>query len=100
MHFKEAGDREYGVKYNFSHFCLLAKGKLTTEVNGVQTDFTAPTIIIIDNNDTYNYIAASDETVAYIIHGLREDLSSVVTDKTYTPASEQLPILIDRLFAK
>jgi quercetin dioxygenase-like cupin family protein len=71
MHFKKAGDIEYGHTHPFDHLTLLASGSLRVSVNGKTTNFTAPHMIYIKAEHNHELVALEDNTVAYCIHALR-----------------------------
>jgi hypothetical protein len=72
MHFKEKGDIENGHRHVFDHMTLLAKGSLQATVDGVASNFTAPTMIYIKAEKLHELVALEDETIAYCIHALRD----------------------------
>lgn len=72
MHFAKAGDINEGHKHTFDHQTLLAKGKVKVEVEGKETEFTAPTIIFIRAGYMHTITAAEDDTVCYCIHAIRD----------------------------
>jgi quercetin dioxygenase-like cupin family protein len=71
MHFKNAGDIEYGHTHPFDHLTLLASGSLRVTVNGKTTEFKAPHMIYIKAEYNHELVALEDNTVAYCIHALR-----------------------------
>lgn len=71
MHFKKAGDIEYGHTHAFDHLTLLASGSLRVKVEEKETDFTAPHMIYIKADKKHELTALEDDTVAYCIHALR-----------------------------
>lgn len=71
MHFVKAGDRNEGHIHNHDHITLLAKGSVTVDVDGQQTDFIAPHMIYIAKGKRHFLIAKEDGTVAYCVHALR-----------------------------
>lgn len=72
MLFAKAGDYEQGHSHLFDHLTLLAYGKLSVEVDGKTTEFSAPQMIYIKAGKTHKLIALQDNTVAYCIHALRD----------------------------
>jgi len=72
MHFKKAGDIEYGHTHPFDHLTLLASGSLQVTVNGKATDFKAPNMIYIKAEYKHELVALEDNTVAFCIHALRD----------------------------
>jgi quercetin dioxygenase-like cupin family protein len=71
MHFKNAGDIEYGHTHPFDHLTLLASGSVRVKVNGKITDFHAPHMIYIKAEHEHEIVALENNTVAYCIHALR-----------------------------
>ena len=86
MHFKKAGDIEFGHTHQFDHLTLLSKGKLKVTVEGVATDFTAPHMIYIHKDKVHELEALADETVAYCIHALRDKDTGEILDPSMIPA--------------
>jgi hypothetical protein len=72
MHFLYAGDREPGHCHVFDHVTFLARGSLRVTVNGVPTDFVAPTPIFIAKGLLHELVATEDDTLALCIHALRD----------------------------
>lgn len=72
MHFRKAGDKEYGHTHPFDHLTLLASGSLRVTVNGKTTDFVAPHMIFIKAEYNHELVALEDNTVAFCIHALRK----------------------------
>jgi dTDP-4-dehydrorhamnose 3,5-epimerase-like enzyme len=73
MHFKKAGDVEFGHTHTFDHLTLLAAGSLQVTVESVSTNFKAPQMIYIKAGKEHELVALEDNTVAYCIHALRDD---------------------------
>ena len=72
MHFKKAGDVEHGHAHKFDHQTLLAKGSLKIFLNGQETVFHAPHIILIRKDQFHELVALEDDTLCYCIHALRD----------------------------
>lgn len=70
MHFKKAGDIEFGHTHQFDHLTLLASGSLQITVDGAVTEFKAPYMIYIHKDKNHELVALEDDTVAYCIHAL------------------------------
>lgn len=86
MHFKKAGDIEYGHTHQFDHLTLLANGSLKVTVDGETTEFKAPTMIFIKKDKNHELVALEDNTVAYCIHALRkENASNTILDPECIP---------------
>lgn len=92
MHFKKAGDKEFGHAHCFDHLTLLASGSLKVIVEGVETDFIAPFMIYIAKDKLHELIALEDNTVAYCIHALRDgdDVNDII-DPTMIPDGIENP---------
>jgi len=100
MHFVAAGDMEMGHKHAFDHMTLLAKGKLKVKINDEETEFTAPHMIFIKAELQHELTAASDNTVAYCIHALRDQATSDILDPAMVPKSRELFELLATLVVK
>jgi quercetin dioxygenase-like cupin family protein len=61
------GDVHRGHYHSHDHVTLLAHGRLRVDVEGVQTDFTAPTIIVIGRMKRHDLTALAPNTVAYCV---------------------------------
>jgi quercetin dioxygenase-like cupin family protein len=70
MHFKKAGDTEYGHSHTFDHMTLLARGKIKLTVDDVGSEFTAPQMIYIKAGKVHELMALEDDSLAYCIHAL------------------------------
>jgi len=88
MHFISIGDEEMGHGHPYDHLTLLAKGQLNVTVNGQETLFTAPSMIYIKANTEHKLTAASEQTVAYCIHALREETGDIVSPEMVPQGSE------------
>lgn len=78
MHFKNAGDVEYGHTHNFDHMSLLATGKIKIEVEGKETIFTAPQMIFIHADKFHKVEALEDNTIVYCIHVVRDEEGNII----------------------
>ena len=76
MHFKKVGASEPGHTHAFDHLTLLASGQLRVDANGQSTEYTAPAMIYINKDTEHQLTALVEDTVAYCIHGLRDDEKS------------------------
>lgn len=98
MHFKKAGDIEYGHTHAFDHLTLLASGALSVNVDGKVTEFYAPHMIYIRADLNHELTALEDDTVAYCIHALRDgEAVTDIIDPTMIPdghlaLSKSLPV--------
>ncbi len=84
MHFKTAGDIEFGHRHQFDHLTLLASGSLKVTVEGRATEFRAPHMIYIHADKHHELVALEDNTVAYCIHALR-DAEGDILDPAMVP---------------
>jgi len=87
LHFLKAGDIEPPHRHCFSHFTLLAKGRVSVAVEGKTTEFVAPHMIFIAAEKEHELTALEDNTVAYCIHPLRDgDQVEDILDPSMIPA--------------
>lgn len=101
MHFKKAGNIEYGHCHFFDHLTLLASGSLRVTIDGVSTDYTAPHMIFIRKDIQHELLALEDNTVAFCIHALRRgegvediiDPDSIPNDGSIRPAGKADPLI-------
>jgi hypothetical protein len=85
MHFKKAGDTEFGHSHTFDHLTLLAAGSLKVIVEDVASEFKAPQMIYIKAEKKHELIALEDNTIAYCIHALRDNEGDLL-DPSMIPA--------------
>jgi quercetin dioxygenase-like cupin family protein len=85
MHFQKAGDIERGHAHQFDHLTLLASGSVRVTVEGKTSDFTAPHMIYIHKDKHHELLALEDNTVAYCIHALRDQVTSDIIDPNMVP---------------
>lgn len=85
MHFKKAGDIEFGHTHQFDHLTLLATGSLRATVDGVATEFKAPHMIYIHKDKEHELVALEDDTVAYCIHALHDEDINDILDPSMVP---------------
>jgi len=86
MTFKLTGDTMHGHKHTWDHLTLLAHGKLSVNIEGVTTEFSAPHMIYIQKDREHTLTALEDNTVAYCIHALRNpDGSGDILDPSMIP---------------
>jgi quercetin dioxygenase-like cupin family protein len=78
MHFAASGDQELGHGHPYDHLTLLAKGQMSVLIGDKETMFTAPSMIYIEANTQHTLTAASENTVAYCIHALREPTGDII----------------------
>lgn len=93
MHFAQAGDTNPGHRHLFDHLTLLAHGAVTVCVEGVTTDFVAPSMIYIQAGREHTITASMDNTIAYCIHALRDgDAVGDILDPSMIPAGVVNPL--------
>lgn len=85
MHFKDVGDTMAGHSHTHDHVTLLAAGSLQVVVDGKPQVFTAPQIIFVAKGREHHLVAMSPGTVAYCIHGLRDEHEDII-DPSMVPA--------------
>lgn len=78
----DRGDIEPAHEHQFDHFTLLASGRLKVLVEGRESIFEAPHMILIRANKAHEYEALEDNTVAVCIHSLDPDIKAgeIVSD--------------------
>lgn len=87
MHFLKAGDRNEGHEHDYDHTTLVAKGTVIVDVEGQQTEFTAPQMIFIAKGKRHFLIAKEDDTIAYCVHALRSgEREEDILDPSMIPA--------------
>ena len=96
MHFMQNGDIEHGHTHPYDHITLLASGKLFVKIGDDVTEYTAPTMIFIKAELEHELVAASDNTVAYCVHALRDENEDII-DPNMVPKSDKLSELIAQL---
>jgi quercetin dioxygenase-like cupin family protein len=85
MHFEKAGDMEVPHTHEFDHLTLLARGKLSVELDDKDNIFDAPCMIYIKKHKIHKITALTDNTVAYCIHALREPGTGDILDPSMIP---------------
>lgn len=73
MHYRQAGDVNIPHKHNHDHATLLAKGSVKVTVNGEESVFKAPCLILIHQDHLHQFESLEDDTLAFCVHGIRED---------------------------
>lgn len=76
MHFEKAGMKNDPHKHFHDHATLLAAGSVKCTVEGQETIFKAPCMILVLKDQLHYFESLEDNTVAYCVHGLREDHKS------------------------
>jgi quercetin dioxygenase-like cupin family protein len=72
MHFVNAGDTILGHKHTFDHITLLAHGSLKIDIDGAETIYKAPALVMIRKDKRHELTALEDNTVAVCINGIRD----------------------------
>ncbi len=79
-------DIEEAHEHQFDHFTLLATGKLQINVEGRESVFEAPHMILIRAKKVHEYKALEDNTIAVCIHSLDPDIKAgEIIDKDMVP---------------
>lgn len=84
MFFSKIGDQHNGHKHLYDHATLLAAGSVIVEKFDNENNivfhkkFTAPSAIFIDKDITHRITAAENNSIAYCIHALRDENSTIV----------------------
>lgn len=95
MHFAKAGDQNEGHLHNFDHITLLAKGRVSVDVEGSVTEFAAPHMIFIAKGKRHFLRALEDETIAYCVHALRTgEREEDILDPAMIPAGVDNPLTL------
>jgi aspartyl/asparaginyl beta-hydroxylase (cupin superfamily) len=89
LHFLNAGDSDTPVSFVYDHLALLAKGKIIVNVNGQETEFTAPKIVFIKSNITHQFKASTDNSVVYLVQVIR-DSNAMILDPSMVPKANEL----------
>lgn len=96
MHFEHAGDREEGHAHPFDHITHISKGVFDIEVDGVVTEFTAPTFAFIAKEKFHALTAKTDGAVATCCHVLRDDEGQIL-DPEMVPKGQALRKTLNKL---
>lgn len=98
MDFRKAGDTEQGHTHAFDHLTLLASGQLAVDIEGVVTEYAAPTMIYIKKEVRHKLTSIADGTVAYCIHGLRDlDVSDDILSPDSVPKGAECERLLHQI---
>lgn len=93
MHFEKVGDQNEGHVHNFDHITLLAKGRVSVDVEGAVTEFAAPHMIYIAKGKRHFLTALEDDTVAYCVHALRTgEREEDILDPAMVPVGVDNPL--------
>jgi hypothetical protein len=84
MHFKNAGDVEYGHTHTYDHATLVSSGSVRVDVtstDGIESskNFIAPTMIFVPKDKRHSLTALEDNTVCVCIHALRTIDDAIVS---------------------
>ena len=94
MHFARAGDRNEGHTHSFDHVTLLAKGRVSVDVEGKVTEFSAPHMIYVQQGKEHYITALEDDTLCYCVHALRTgEREEDILDPTMIPEGIKDPSL-------
>ena len=72
FHLEYFGDIVHGHAHTFDHITLLARGSVSMEANGVEKQYTAPTLIVTPKGVTHKFTALSIGTTLCCIHAIRD----------------------------
>lgn len=86
MTFVNEGDGEAQHCHQFDHATLLAHGKFSVTVNGVESIHEAPLPVWIKAGEQHTVIALTPGAVAYCIHALRTPDGEEILDPASIPA--------------
>ena len=101
MHFVKAGDKILGHKHTFDHVTLLAHGSLKIDINGADTIYKAPALVVIRKDKRHELTALEDNTVAVCINGIRDgDGVADLIDPAMVPSIGILPTGIKAIATK
>lgn len=78
MHFTKAGMRNVPHFHTRDHASLLAKGQAKLTINGKETVYTAPAMILVSKNYKHQFEALEDDTLIYCVHGLRDKTGNII----------------------
>ena len=85
MVFKKKGDTNVPHKHNHDHATLLAKGKVKLTVEGIESIFKAPCMILIHKDHLHHFEALEDDCLSFCVHGIRDAEGSII-DPSMIPA--------------
>jgi quercetin dioxygenase-like cupin family protein len=71
MVFRKAGDRVMTHAHVYDHQSLLATGRLKLTMDGAESYWQAPSILVIEAGKYHLMEALEDQTVAYCIHAIK-----------------------------
>jgi quercetin dioxygenase-like cupin family protein len=71
MVFRKAGDRVMTHAHVYDHQSLLATGRLKLTIDGEESYWQAPSILVIQAGKYHLMEALDDQTVAYCIHAIK-----------------------------
>lgn len=73
MHFDVAGKKNSPHYHHHDHASLLAAGSVKVVVDGVETVFKAPCMILVVKDKLHYMEALEPNTVVYCVHGIRDN---------------------------
>lgn len=79
MHFKKKGDKNVPHTHTHDHATLLSSGSVKATVNGMESIFKAPCLILVHKDHLHYFEALEDDTVACCVHGLRDEDGTIVS---------------------
>ncbi len=72
MVFKSAGMKNDAHLHTHDHASMLAAGRVKVTVDGSESEFKAPCLILVHKDQVHQLEALEDNTVVCCIHGLRD----------------------------
>lgn len=78
MHFPKAGTKNVPHYHTRDHASLLAKGSAKLTVNGKDTIYHAPAMILVLKEYKHYFEALEDDTLIYCVHGLRDKEGHII----------------------
>ena len=99
MHFKKAGDVEYGHSHPFDHVSFLSFGSAKVTVSGKSKVFYAPQVIFIKKDLKHELEALEDNTEVTCIHAIRngERVEDIIDPESYVipPGAEGIEKILE-----
>ncbi len=71
MQFARSGDVVMGHAHTFDHITVLSSGAVRMECDGVETDFTAPHLIVTPKGKSHGFTALQPDTLLCCVHAIR-----------------------------
>ena len=68
------GDEVLGHEHEFPHLSLVARGTVRVTVDGVSTEYTAPTALTVAAGKRHSILAVTSNCLWYCLHAVPEGL--------------------------